>query len=43
MKQEGKALVEAIDWWNGVKGLGLVRDGELRFVNEFRLPRSTDQ
>lgn len=34
MKQEGKALVEAGDWWNGVKGLGLVRDGELKFVNE---------
>jgi len=36
MKQEGKALVEAKDWWNGVKGLGLVHDGELKFVHEFR-------
>jgi methionyl-tRNA formyltransferase len=36
MKQEGKTLMEAKDWWNGVKGLGLVHDGELKFVNELR-------
>jgi methionyl-tRNA formyltransferase len=36
IKQEGKTLMEAKDWWNGVKGLGLVHDGELTFVNEFR-------
>ncbi|KAG5646738.1 hypothetical protein DXG03_002420 [Asterophora parasitica] len=35
MKQEGKALMEAKDWWNGAKGLGLVHDGELRFLDEF--------
>ena len=31
VKQEGKALVVAKDWWNGAKGLGLVQDGELQF------------
>lgn len=35
MKQEGKALMEAKDWWNGAKGLGLVHDGELKFLDEF--------
>ncbi|KAF5381362.1 hypothetical protein D9615_008325 [Tricholomella constricta] len=35
MKQEGKALMEANSWWNGAKGLGLVHDGELRFLDEF--------
>lgn len=42
MKQEGRTLMEAKDWWNGVKGLGLVQDGELKFVNEFRHSRSID-
>ena len=31
VKQEGKALVVAKDWWNGAKGLGLVQEGELQF------------
>ncbi|RDB30112.1 Methionyl-tRNA formyltransferase, mitochondrial [Hypsizygus marmoreus] len=35
MKQEGKALMEAKDWWNGAKGLGLVHNGELTFLNEY--------
>lgn len=35
IKQEGKALIEAKDWWNGSKGLGLVHDGELAFLNKF--------
>ncbi|KAG6810116.1 hypothetical protein H0H92_013233 [Tricholoma furcatifolium] len=35
MKQQDKALMEAKDWWNGAKGLGLVKDGEIKFVDEF--------
>ncbi|KAG6916959.1 hypothetical protein DXG01_004508 [Tephrocybe rancida] len=35
MKQQDKALMEAKDWWNGAKGLGLVKDGELNFLNVF--------
>lgn len=35
LKQEGKALIEAKDWWNGAKGLGLVHDGEVKFTSEF--------
>ncbi|KAL0959712.1 hypothetical protein HGRIS_011405 [Hohenbuehelia grisea] len=31
VKQENKALMSALEWWNGVKGLGLVRDGSIRF------------
>ena len=31
VKQEGKALVVAKDWWNGAKGLGLVQEAELQF------------
>lgn len=36
IKQESKTLMDAKDWWNGVKGLGLVRDGELQLVNGIR-------
>ncbi|PFH49327.1 hypothetical protein AMATHDRAFT_147871 [Amanita thiersii Skay4041] len=32
VKQEGKALVPAKDWWNGVKGLGLVDVDQIQFV-----------
>lgn len=42
VKQEGKTLIEAKDWWNGVKGLGLVHDGELKFVTESHPSRSVD-
>ncbi|KAG5336919.1 hypothetical protein C0989_011517 [Termitomyces sp. Mn162] len=35
LKQQDKALMEAKDWWNGTKGLGLVKDGQLRFLDEF--------
>ncbi|KAG5650705.1 hypothetical protein H0H81_011311 [Sphagnurus paluster] len=35
IKQEGKSLMEAKEWWNGAKGLGLVHDGELKFLDEF--------
>lgn len=31
VKQQAKALLDARDWWNGVKGLGMVSNGELRF------------
>ncbi|KIK68722.1 hypothetical protein GYMLUDRAFT_237733 [Collybiopsis luxurians FD-317 M1] len=31
VKQKGKALVDAGAWWNGVRGLGLVIDGEISF------------
>jgi methionyl-tRNA formyltransferase len=34
LKQEGKALMKAKDWWNGAKGLGLVQDGRVEFTNE---------
>lgn len=32
IKQEGKALVNAKDWWNGVKGLGLVDVDQIQLV-----------
>ncbi|KAM6503289.1 Formyl transferase [Amanita muscaria] len=32
VKQEGKALVNAKDWWNGVKGLGLVDVDQIQLV-----------
>ncbi|KAF9467776.1 formyl transferase [Collybia nuda] len=35
LKQEGKSLMKAKDWWNGAKGLGLVHNGEVRFTAEF--------
>ncbi|KAG6830909.1 hypothetical protein H0H87_006832 [Tephrocybe sp. NHM501043] len=35
IKQQDKALMEARDWWNGAKSLGLVKNGQLTFLNEF--------
>ncbi|KAG6888136.1 hypothetical protein C0995_010349 [Termitomyces sp. Mi166 len=35
IKQQDKAMMEAREWWNGAKGLGLVGDDGLRFLNEF--------
>ncbi|THV04772.1 Formyltransferase [Dendrothele bispora CBS 962.96] len=31
VKQEGKALLNARDWWNGAKSLGLVQNNEISF------------
>lgn len=31
LKQEGKREVSAKDWWNGVKGMGLVANSEVMF------------
>lgn len=33
VKQEGRPLVAAAHWWNGVKGLGLVRENELQLLD----------
>ncbi|KAG6900287.1 hypothetical protein C0993_000260 [Termitomyces sp. T159_Od127] len=35
IRQQDKSLMEAKDWWNGAKGLGLVKDNELKFVDKF--------
>ncbi|KAG6840469.1 hypothetical protein C0991_006495 [Blastosporella zonata] len=35
IRQQDKALMESKDWWNGAKSLGLVKNGELTFLNEF--------
>ncbi|KAG6897283.1 hypothetical protein C0992_002823 [Termitomyces sp. T32_za158] len=35
IKQQDKLLMEAKDWWNGAKGLGLVTNNELKFLDKF--------
>src|ERR1700722_1520957 len=32
VKQESRALMDAKEWWNGVKSMGLVNDGGMRFI-----------
>ena len=32
VKQEGKGLIAAKEWWNGVKGLGLVDADQIQLV-----------
>jgi len=39
VKQEGKALLSARDWWNGANSLGLVYNNEV----EFDSPDEDDQ
>jgi len=34
IKQEGKALIDVKDWWNGVKGLGLVDADQIQLVGK---------
>ena len=34
IKQEGKALIDAKDWWNGVKGLGLVDADQIQLIGK---------
>jgi methionyl-tRNA formyltransferase len=34
VKQESKGLIAAKDWWNGVKGLGLVDADQIQLVGK---------
>ncbi|KAG6902154.1 hypothetical protein C0995_003628 [Termitomyces sp. Mi166 len=36
IRQQDKTLMEAKDWWNGAKSLGLVNDDGLKFLDEFK-------